>query len=85
MALEALASGIPVISTPVGHMADILPKELISDSSSFEDIKIMLDRNIKMIDQFKYDSIYEYVRKEYSIKNKSREINLVYESLLNDS
>ena len=85
VALEALASGIPVISTPVGHMADILPKELISDSSSFEDIKIMLDRNIKIIDQFKYDSIYEYVRKEYSIKNKSREINLVYESLLNDS
>jgi len=85
VALEALASGIPVISTPVGHMADILPKELISDSSSFEDIKIMLDRNIKIIDQFKYDSIYEYVRNEYSLKNKCREINLVYESLLNDS
>ena len=85
VALEALASGIPVISTPVGHMADILPKELISDSSSFEDIKTMLDRNIKTIDQFKYDSIYEYVRNEYSLKNKCREINLVYESLLNDS
>jgi hypothetical protein len=45
----------------------------------------MLDRNIKIIDQFKYDSIYEYVRNEYSLKNKCREINLVYESLLNDS
>jgi len=85
VALEALALGIPVISTPVGHMNDILPKELISDSNSFEDLKIMLENNIQIIGQYNYDSIYEYVRKEYSLKNKCREINLVYQSLLNDS
>ena len=84
VALEALAVGIPVMSTPVGHMNDLIPAELISHSHSYEDLKILLT-NIDILEQFKFNSIYEYVRKEYSLKNKCHEINQVYNSLLNDS
>ena len=84
VALEALAVGIPVMSTPVGHMNDLIPTELISHSHSYEDLKILL-KNIDILDQFKFNSIYEYVRKEYSLKNKCYKIDQVYNSLLNDS
>ena len=84
VALEALALGIPVMSTPVGHMNDLIPTELISHSHSYNDLKILL-KNIDILDQFKFNSIYEYVRKEYSLKNKCCEIDQVYNSLLNDS
>ena len=76
--------GIPVMSTPVGHMNDLIPTELISHSHSYEDLKILLT-NIDILEQFKFNSIYEYVRKEYSLKNKCHEIDQVYNSLLNDS
>ena len=85
VALEALAVGIPVLSTPVGHMTDLLPRELISKSQSYDDLKMLLDNSIKILEQFKFESIYEYIRKEYSLKNKCQEIQKVYQSLTNDS
>ena len=43
VALEALYQEIPVISTNVGHMAEILPKELLAEPDNLESLKDLIE------------------------------------------
>lgn len=84
VALEALAMNVPVLSTPVGHMSDLLPNELIADSHNYEDLKALLNNNLKILDQFNFETIFEFVKNEYSLPKKCNEVLRVYKSLDND-
>ena len=81
VALEALHLEIPVISTNVGHMDEILPKELLAKKDDQQSLKDLLEKyvdNIKLLNQ---EAIFEFVTDEYSITNKINEIKEIYKSL----
>ena len=81
VALEALHLEIPVISTNVGHMNEILPKELLAKKDDQQSLKDLLEKyvdNIKLLNQ---EAIFEFVTDEYSITNKINEIKEIYKSL----
>jgi len=83
VALEALYLHIPVISTNVGHMSQILPQELLAEPDNLESLKSLIDNWIgrSMIQE----SIFEYVAQEYSIDKASKKVLSVYEDLLSKS
>ena len=81
VALEALHLEIPVLSTNVGHMDEILPKELLAKKNDQQSLKDLLEKyvdNIKLLNQ---EAIFEFVTDEYSITNKINEIKEIYKSL----
>ena len=81
VALEALHLEIPVLSTNVGHMEEILPKELLAKKNDQQSLKDLLEKyvdNIKLLNQ---EAIFEFVTDEYSITNKINEIKEIYKSL----
>ena len=81
VALEALHLEIPVISTNVGHMDEILPRELLAKKDDQQSLKDLLEKyvdNIKLLNQ---EAIFEFVTDEYSITNKINEIKEIYKSL----
>ena len=65
VALEALYQEIPVISTNVGHMAEILPKELLAEPDNLESLKDLVETYVGN-ENYSQDSIYEYVKQEFS-------------------
>jgi len=67
VALEALHLKIPVISTMVGHMADILPLELLAKPDDEESLTAL---------------IKSYVDEEYSLTAQGNKILKVYKDLL---
>ena len=70
-----------MLSTNVGHMDEILPKELLAKKDDQQSIKDLLEKyvdNIKLLNQ---EAIFEYVTDEYSITNKINEIKEIYKSL----
>ena len=81
VALEALHLKIPVISTMVGHMADILPLELLAKPDDEESLTTLVSSYVddKTLNQ---DSIFRYVNEEYSLKAQGNKILKVYEDLL---
>lgn len=82
VALEALALNTPVLSTDVGHMNKILPKELLAEPNNLKSLKTLLEQyvdNMNMLDQ---QAIFEFVRDEFSIIQKTKDIEMVYQSLL---
>ena len=83
VALEALYLHIPVISTNVGHMSQILPQELLAEPDNLESLKSLIhnwvDRSMSQ------ESIFEYVAEEYSIDKASKKVLSVYEDLLSKS
>ena len=83
VALEALYLHIPVISTNVGHMSQILPKELLAEPDNLESLKSLIDNWIDR--SMSQESIFEYVAKEYSIDKASNKVLSVYEDLLSKS
>ena len=81
VALEALHLEIPVLSTNVGHMDEILPKELLAKKNDQQSLKDLLEKyvdNIKLLNQ---EAIFEFVTDEYSITKKINEIKKIYKSL----
>ena len=83
VALEALYLHIPVISTNVGHMNQILPKELLAEPDNLESLKSIIHNWINR--SMSQESIFEYVAQEYSIDKASNKVLSVYEDLLSKS
>ena len=81
VALEALHLKIPVISTDVGHMSEILPKELLAKPNDLMSLKGLLETFINN-PNYNHESIYQYVTEEFSLTSKSKQINNVYKDLL---
>tara|TARA_B100000768_G_C11283241_1_gene380025 strand:+ start:945 stop:1916 length:972 start_codon:yes stop_codon:yes gene_type:complete len=81
VALEALHLKIPVISTNVGHMSDILPNELLAIPDNLESLKSLIQAYVGN-DFMNQDAIFKYVSKEYSLPTKNKEILKIYEELL---
>jgi glycosyltransferase involved in cell wall biosynthesis len=83
VALEALYLHIPVISTNVGHMSQILTQELLAEPDNLESLKSLIDNWIDR--SMSQESIFEYVAQEYSIDKASKKVLSVYEDLLSKS
>jgi len=84
VALEALYLGIPVISTDVGHMPDILPKELLANKDDLASLKELIELYVDSIDLIDQSAIYEFIQNEFSIDERVKEISSAYEGLLNN-
>ena len=82
VALEALYLEIPVLSTEVGHMSKLLPKELLANSNDLISLQTMLERYVDQIDTINQDAVFEFITTEFSIDEKISEIKDIYKSLL---
>ena len=83
VALEALFLQIPVLSTDVGHMSNILPNELIAKKNDKESLKELLETHVDNIKLINQDAIFDYITNDYSIEKKVLEVNRCYEDLFN--
>ena len=83
VALEALFLEIPVLSTDVGHMSNILPNELLAKKNDKESLKELLETHVDNIELINQDAIFEYITNDYSIEKKVLEVNRCYEDLFN--
>tara|TARA_A100001035_G_scaffold109905_1_gene86129 strand:- start:27346 stop:28317 length:972 start_codon:yes stop_codon:yes gene_type:complete len=81
VALEALHLEIPVISTNVGHMDEILPKELLAKKDDQQSLKDLLEKYVDNINILNQDAVFEFITDEYSITKKINEIKNIYKSL----
>ena len=77
VALEALYQEIPVISTNVGHMPEILPKELLAEPNNLDSLKELVETYAGN-KNYSQESIYQYVKQEFSGKAQSKKILNVY-------
>ena len=77
VALEALYQKIPVISTSVGHMPEILPKELLAEPNNLDALKELVETYAGN-ENYSQDSIYQYVKQEFSGTAQSKKILNVY-------
>ena len=84
VALEALYLEVPVLSTDVGHMNTILPKELLAKKDNQESLQNLLETYVDNIDLLNQDAIFEFITEEFSIKEKIVQIQEVYNSLFNN-
>ena len=83
VALEALFLEIPVLSTDVGHMSNILRNELLAKKNDKESLKELLETHVDNIKLINQDAIFEYITNDYSIEKKVLEVNRCYEDLFN--
>ena len=83
VALEALYLKIPVLSTNVGHMEQILPNELLATPDDLNSLKNLIHRWTNQ--SFNQDSIFQYVAEEFSLEKKSIKVMDVYKDLLSRS
>ena len=83
VALEALFLQIPVLSTDVGHMSNILPNELLAKKNDKESLKELLETHVDNIKLINQDAIFDYITNDYSIEKKVLEVNRCYEDLFN--
>ncbi len=81
VALEALYLKIPVISTDVGHMSEILPKELLAKPNNLDSLKDLVEKFVNN-KNYNQESIYQYVAEEFSLTSKTRQTIDVYKELL---
>ena len=81
VALEALYLKIPVISTDVGHMSEILPKELLAKPNDLASLKDLVERYVGN-PNYNQGSIYQYIAEEFSLSAKARQTIDVYKELL---
>ena len=81
VALEALYLKIPVISTDVGHMSEILPKELLAKPNDLEDLTCLVERYVNNLN-YNQEYIYQYVAEEFSLTAKAKQVIDVYKELL---
>ena len=83
VALEALFLEVPVLSTNVGHMSNILPQELLANKNDQKSLQKLLEKYVDNIDILNQEAIFDLVTKEYSIEKKINEIQQIYNSVLN--
>ncbi len=83
VALEALFLQIPVLSTDVGHMSNILPNELLAKKNDKESLKELLETHVDNIELINQDAIFEYITNDYSIEKKVLEVIRCYQDLFN--
>ena len=83
--LEALYLKVPVLSTNVGHMVDILPIELLAEKNNQKSLQNLLEKYVDNIQIFNQEAIFEFVEEEFSIKEKIIELQDTYLSVLNKS
>jgi len=81
VALEALYLKIPVISTNVGHMAEILPRELLAEPNNLIALTDLVKRYVGNTN-YKQDSIFKYVAEEFSLSTKASQTLNIYKELL---
>ena len=81
VALEALYLKIPVISTDVGHMSEILPNELLAEPNNLVSLTDLVERFVNN-SNYNQESIYQYVAEEFSLTVKTRQTMDVYKELL---
>ena len=82
VALEALALNTPVLSTKVGHMSSIFPNEMLVEPNNQKKLKEFLELYVDNIDSLNQESIFEYVREEFSLKNQASKIDEIYKQTL---
>ena len=82
VALEALYLEIPVLSTDVGHMSKLLPKEMLANTNDLISLQTLLERYVDKIDTINQGAVFEFTTNEFSIDEKISEIKDIYESLL---
>ena len=82
VALEALALRTPVLSTNVGHMSSILPKELLCKPDCLESFTKYIEKYMQKLDFINQSAIYDYVQDEFSLESKSNKINSIYKELI---
>jgi glycosyltransferase involved in cell wall biosynthesis len=82
VALEALYLEIPVLSTDVGHMSKLLPKEMLANTNDLISLQTLLERYVDKIDTINQGAVFEFITNEFSIDEKISEIKGIYESLL---
>ena len=85
VALEALYLEIPVISTDVGHMSQILPKELLAEKNNQSSLQDMLEKYVDNIHLYNQKAIFNFVETEFSIEEKMQELNDAYSLLASNS
>ncbi len=85
VALEALYLEIPVISTDVGHMSQILPKELLAEKNNQIALQDMLEKYVDNIHLYNQKAIFNFVETEFSIEEKMQELNDAYSLLASKS
>ena len=85
VALEALYLEIPVISTDVGHMSQILPKELLAEKNNQSALQDMLEKYVDNIHLYNQKAIFNFVETEFSIEEKIQELNDAYNLLASKS
>ena len=84
VALESLYLGVPVISTDVGHMPDILPKELLAKKDDLVSLQKLLEAHVDTIHLIDQSAIFEFVQNEFSIDESIKDIQLAYDKVLNN-
>ena len=82
VALEALALKTPVLSTKVGHMSSIFPEEMLVEPNNQKKLKEFLELYVDNIDSLNQESIFKYVREEFSLKNQASKIDEIYKQAL---
>ena len=85
VALEALYLEIPVISTDVGHMSQILPKELLAEKNNQSALQDILEKYVDNIHLYNQKAIFNFVETEFSIEEKMQELNDAYSLLASKS
>ena len=81
VALEALYLKVPVISTDVGHMNEILPMELLAKPNDLISLQNLVERFVEN-SNYNQSSIYKYISEEFSLGSKASQIIDVYKELL---
>ena len=84
VALEALYLGVPVISTDVGHMQEILPRELLANKDDLASLQELLELYVDSIDLIDQSAIFEFVQNEFSINERVKAITSAYEGVLSN-
>ena len=85
VALEALYMKVPVISTDVGHMNKILPKEFLAEPNNQTALRELIVKYVNKMYLFDQSSIFEYVSEEFSLESQSTKILKAYEESLSRS
>ena len=83
VALEALYLKIPVLSTNVGHMNQIFPNDVLAEKNNLASLTKLLEEYVDDINLLNQDAIFEYVKEEFSLEEKTLQTVSVYEDLLN--
>ena len=85
VALEAFYMKIPVISTDVGHMNKILPKEFLAEPNNQSALRKLIVKYVNKMHLFDQSSIFQYVSEEFSIENQAKKIIKAYKEALSKS